>query len=76
MVGAATHVLHTGLNVRLGVNQFGTGAPGFCMQHLFTGVLLNDSKHMHNYLMQTKKNIRSLSLNLAKVGNKTHKLFA
>lgn len=55
MVGTATHVLHTGLNVRLGVNQFGTGAPGFCMQHLFTGVLLNDSKHMHNYLMQTKK---------------------
>lgn len=27
-VGAATHVLHTGLDVRFRVNQFGAGAPG------------------------------------------------
>lgn len=75
MVGTATHVLHTGLNVRLRFNQFGAGAPGFCMQHLFTGVLLKESKHVHSYLIQIKT-IRSLLLNLAKVGNKTHKLFA
>lgn len=49
MVGTATHVLYTGLNVRLRVDQFGAGAPGFCMQHLFTGVLLKAGKHEHNY---------------------------
>lgn len=28
LVGASTHVLHTGLDVRFRVYQFGAGAPG------------------------------------------------
>lgn len=39
-VGAGTHVLHTGLDVRLSVNQFSAGTPGLGTQHLFTVGLL------------------------------------
>lgn len=43
---AATHVLHTGLDVDFSVDEFGAGAPGLWEQHLLTLCLLHGEKKM------------------------------
>lgn len=44
-VGAATHVLRAGLDVRFRVDPAGAGAPGLGTQHLLTaGLLVRENK--------------------------------
>lgn len=48
VVGAATHVLHAGLDVMFRINQLAAGAPGLGTQQLLTGGLLRQKEDAGN----------------------------